>query len=171
MIPEARIKIVTNKPISENPLDTPKKVLKQMQKLIGDEAQEVFVVAYLNQALLPLCYSIISKGGTNSASVSPAEVFKVALLSNATKMILFHNHPSGTKECSADDILITNKLATIGKMLGIEVIDHVIFTTDSMTSLHERGVIDTSDYEVAMEIKEGAEEFNKKYSLRIKEEK
>lgn len=167
-IPEARIKLAYNEPISEDSLDSPRKVVAWIQEMIGDEAQELFVVVYLNSSLQVLNYSIIGKGGATNACVSPAEIFKVALLSNATRIILFHNHPSGNPEPSGEDILITRKIVTLGKMLEIKVVEHLIVTMNSVTSLCERGLIDDEDDELAKELREDAKKFNEKYALKVK---
>ena len=70
--------------------------------------------------------SIVSIGNLNSALVSPREVFKVAILSNANSVILFHNHPSGKCLPSDEDRQTTQRLCEAGEILGISVMDHIV---------------------------------------------
>lgn len=74
----------------------------------------------------PVNISVVSIGSVNSVIVHPREVFKVAMLSNASKIICFHNHPSGNLKCSKEDENITNRLKECGEILGIELVDHII---------------------------------------------
>ena len=69
---------------------------------------------------------LISIGSLNAAIVHPREVFKAAILNNAASIILLHNHPSGDTKPSKEDISLTKRLSDVGKMLQIEVVDHVV---------------------------------------------
>lgn len=71
------------------------------------------------------CFEL-SRGSINSSIVHPREVYKRAAMQNATSIILVHNHPSGESEPSHEDIVITNRLVECGKILGINLIDHII---------------------------------------------
>ena len=68
----------------------------------------------------------VSTGTLNSSLVTPREVFKRAILQNAAGIVLGHNHPSGNVDASGDDINITQKLVKSGKILGVNVVDHII---------------------------------------------
>jgi DNA repair protein RadC len=83
----------------------------------------------------------ISKGCLTSSLVHPREVFNVAVTCRAAALILFHNHPSGDPEPSAEDLAITRRLASAGTLMGIEVLDHVILGAGRFVSLKERGVL------------------------------
>jgi DNA repair protein RadC len=83
----------------------------------------------------------ISRGCLTSSLVHPREVFKAAVDARAAALILFHNHPSGDPEPSAEDITITRRLASAGTLLGIEVLDHLILGAGRFVSLKERGVL------------------------------
>lgn len=74
----------------------------------------------------------------NTSIVHPREVFQVALLNNAASIICFHNHPSGDVRPSREDIKITKRLSEAGRILGIELFDHIIIG-DGYYSLKERG--------------------------------
>lgn len=82
----------------------------------------------------------VSIGNLNSAIVSPREVFKAAILANAASIIVGHNHPSGDVTPSPEDIQVTTTLQQAGKLLGIEVLDHIIVGEEGAhTSLKQMG--------------------------------
>ena len=80
----------------------------------------------------------VSIGGLASAPVHPREVFKEAIRHSAAGMIVVHNHPSGHPEPSRDDILITEQLRAAGRLMGIEVLDHIIIGERAFVSLREQ---------------------------------
>jgi DNA repair protein RadC len=82
----------------------------------------------------------ISHGTVNSSLVNAREVFQKALLANAVSIILMHNHPSGDVTPSKEDVDVTKKLTEAGKILGVQVLDHLIIG-DSWISLKEKGYI------------------------------
>ncbi|WP_243633551.1 JAB domain-containing protein [Romboutsia ilealis] len=73
---------------------------------------------------------VVSIGTVNSAMVHPRELFKVALLSNASKIICFHNHPSGNTDFSKEDEEIANMLQKRGEILGIELVGCIVIGDD-----------------------------------------
>ena len=82
--------------------------------------------------------------GLNYTIVHPREVFKTSILSNASAVLLIHNHPSGILEPSKEDIDLTERMVSAGKILGIDVLDHLIIGTKekAYTSLRELGVME-----------------------------
>ena len=82
----------------------------------------------------------VSTGTLNSSIVHPREVFKRAVLQNSASIIICHNHPSGDPAPSQEDINITKRIYEAGKILGIELLDHVIIGDNKYTSLKEKGV-------------------------------
>jgi len=84
---------------------------------------------------------LVTRGILNSSLVHPREVFRQAIAENAYAVILVHNHPSGDPTPSADDRGITAQLVSAGKLLGIEVLDHVIIGRGRFTSFAERGIL------------------------------
>lgn len=84
---------------------------------------------------------IVSTGCLTSSLVHPREVFHQAVLSRAAGLILFHNHPSGDPEPSADDVALTRRLSAAGALMGIEVLDHLVLGAGRWVSLKERGVV------------------------------
>lgn len=95
---------------------------------IRNSKKEHFVIFYLDSRSQEIEREIISVGTLNESLVHPREVFESAVKNNAASIIVAHNHPSGDLEPSDDDVEITKKLIHAGKILGIEVISHVIVT-------------------------------------------
>ena len=82
---------------------------------------------------------IISVGSLNTCLVHPREVYKPVLLASANAAIIVHNHPSGDPNPSPQDIEITRQLTEAGKILGIELIDHIIIGYQKYWSMREMG--------------------------------
>ncbi len=85
--------------------------------------------------------AVVSVGCLTSSLVHPREVFQEAIASRAAAIVLFHNHPSGDPEPSAEDLALTRRLASAGTLLGIEVLDHVILGAGRFVSLKERAAL------------------------------
>jgi len=85
--------------------------------------------------------AVVSVGCLTSSLVHPREVFREAVSARAAALVLFHNHPSGDPEPSAEDLAITRRLVSAGTLLGIEVLDHLILGAGRFVSLKERGVL------------------------------
>jgi len=73
--------------------------------------------------------------------VHPRECFRTAIVKNCCSIIIAHNHPSGSLEPSAEDLNLTKRLVESGKLIGIEVLDHLIVTADAYVSLKERNLM------------------------------
>lgn len=101
--------------------------------------REVCGAVYLNTKNKITGLEIIGIGSLNSAIMHPREVFKGAILHNASSIILFHNHPSGDSSPSQEDIKVTQRLYDAGNLLGIELLDHVILGDPFDYSLKESG--------------------------------
>lgn len=119
-----------------------------LQKILNlqEEAAEHFGILTLNTKNRIVGVHMIFKGSLNASIVHPREVFQHALLNNAASIICFHNHPSGDPTPSREDIEVTKRLVECGKIMGIEVLDHLI-TGDGMNgnnryvSLKEKGYL------------------------------
>lgn len=132
-IPAKRVGIVSLKLVKESSvlyetrtISSPYDAFKLIKNFLINSDREKFVVACLDTKNQPVNISVVSIGSVNSSIVHPREVFKVAMLSNASKIICFHNHPSGNLKCSKEDENITNRLKECGEILGIELVDHII---------------------------------------------
>lgn len=93
---------------------------------LDKRTEEVFVMATIDVRNKVTGLFEVSTGTLNSSLVTPREVFKRAILQNAAGIVLGHNHPSGNIDASSDDINITKKLVKSGKILGVNVVDHII---------------------------------------------
>ncbi|SDD32266.1 JAB domain-containing protein, partial [Halanaerobium congolense] len=93
---------------------------------LDKRAEEVFVMATIDVRNKVTGLFEVSTGTLNSSLVTPREVFKRAILQNAAGIVLGHNHPSGNIDASNDDIQITKNLVKSGKILGVNVVDHII---------------------------------------------
>jgi len=85
--------------------------------------------------------AVVSVGCLTSSLVHPREVFQEAVLSRAAALVLFHNHPSGDPEPSAEDLALTRRLAAAGTLMGIELLDHLVLGAGRYVSLKERGAV------------------------------
>ena len=103
--------------------------------------REAMLVLLLNNSNRTLGYSIASIGGLTGTLVDVRLVLRDALLTQATGLILIHNHPSGTLKPSQSDINITNKVKKAAELMDIKVLDHLILTEDSYYSFADEGMI------------------------------
>ncbi len=97
-------------------------------------------VILLNTRSNVLGMADVYKGSVNSSQIRVGEVFRPALQRNATSVVIAHNHPSGDATPSSDDIAVTRALIQAGKLLDIQVLDHVVIGHGKWTSLKERGL-------------------------------
>ena len=119
-------------------LEFGRRILKDKKSaLILSPKKEHFVVFYLDTRNQEIQREIISVGTLNANLVHPREVFEPAIKHSCAQIIVAHNHPSGNPEPSDDDLAITKRLTEAGKILGIEVIDHVIMTKNDWHSIVE----------------------------------
>jgi DNA repair protein RadC len=108
---------------------------------IRDSKKEHFVAFYLDTQNRLIERQIISVGTLNSSLVHPREVFEPAIRLSAASIIIAHNHPSGKLDPSEEDLTITKKLIEAGKILGIEIIDHVIVSRNLYSSFKKGGFL------------------------------
>jgi DNA repair protein RadC len=104
-------------------------------------SQEHFVCLYLNTKNQVLHKQTIFIGSLNASIVHPREVFKEAFRRSAASIICIHNHPSGDPTPSREDIEVTKRLVECGKIIGIEVLDHLIIGEKKYVSLKEKGYL------------------------------
>ncbi len=118
---------------------------RDVAALLGAEMRhldrEHFRAILLNTRHEVLDVASVAIGGLDSAPIHPREVFKDAIRRSAAAVVVVHNHPSGTPEPSVDDLRITARLRDAGRVVGIEVLDHVIIGDKQFVSLRERGVL------------------------------
>ncbi len=111
-----------------------------LMPMIGHQEQEHFVVLYLDTRNRVLDREILYKGSLNTSLVRIAEVFRGAVRRNCAAVIVAHNHPSGDPNPSPEDIALTRRLVSAGKMLEVDVLDHVVVGQNRFVSLRERAL-------------------------------
>ena len=102
--------------------------------------QEVMLLVMLNSKGIRIADKIISKGTVNGALISPREIFIEAMRSQAVSILLLHNHPSGNPDPSPEDISMTLQVKEAGRILGIELVDHIIIGDRQAVSMREQGL-------------------------------
>jgi DNA repair protein RadC len=107
---------------------------------MADALQEELHVLLLNTRHRVMRAVTVYQGSVNSAQIRTAEVFREAIRDNAKAIIVAHNHPSGDTSPSTDDVQVTAALVQAGRLLDIEVLDHLIIGRGEHTSLKERGL-------------------------------
>ena len=101
--------------------------------------QEVFAVMSLNGANKPIKTRWVTVGLLDCNQVHPREVFADPLMDRAASIIVAHNHPSGTLEPSPEDLALTKRLQQASRLLGINLLDHLIVTSSGFISLKQQG--------------------------------
>ena len=104
--------------------------------------QEHFWVVGLNHNNKILFVELIGLGASNRVNADPPDVFRMAIYKLASKLILVHNHPSGTHEATEADLTFTDHMLKVGKLIKVEVLDHLVITETNYTSFADQGVMD-----------------------------
>ncbi|MEK4650517.1 MULTISPECIES: JAB domain-containing protein [unclassified Niallia] len=146
IVPAKRINIVKIKLVREKTMlyknrqiRSPRDGYELIRDFLGDVDREHFIVLCLDTKNQPTCLQVVHIGCLNSSIVHPREVLKPALLSNAASIIVAHNHPSDVSDPSSEDIAVTKRINQASKIIGIELLDHLIICSNSFYSLKEAG--------------------------------
>ena len=116
-------------------------VFEYYKNILGDKKQEYFYCIYLDTKNQIIKDKLLFVGTINESLVHPREIFKEAYLLSASAIICIHNHPSGNISPSKNDVIITKQLIEVGKLLGINVLDHIIVGKDNYYSFMDNGKI------------------------------
>jgi DNA repair protein RadC len=136
------MEIRTTKRIIKNPTDLNiifLSVLNHENEV--DRVKEHFWVSGMDTRLKIQYIELVSLGSLDRTIVHPREVFRFAIMKAVSAIVMCHNHPSGDPEPSQEDITLTKRLLEVGKIIGIEVLDHVIIANGMYVSLKEKGII------------------------------
>ncbi|PKR79123.1 hypothetical protein CEY16_05060 [Halalkalibacillus sediminis] len=128
---------VSDRYVIRSPEDGANFLMEEMRNL----KQEHFVCLYLDTKNQVLHRQTIFIGSLNSSIVHPREVFKEAVKRSAASVVCAHNHPSGDPAPSNEDIQVTRRLFESGKVLGIELLDHIVIGDHKFISLKEKGYL------------------------------
>jgi DNA repair protein RadC len=123
--------------VIRSPQDVAHLLMEDMRYL----QKEHFIVLFLNTKNHVIAQETLSMGSLNASIVHPREVFRAAIKRSSASIICAHNHPSGDPSPSPEDIELTRRLAEAGKLIGIDVLDHVVFGDRSYISLKEKGYL------------------------------
>jgi len=128
----------TNEPLR---LTSVEKTYELLKPFFLDLTHEEFYVVYLSRSNKVLSTKLLSIGGRTGTIADGKIIFKEALALNACGIILAHNHPSGNLKPSDSDVRLTNELHKFGKMIDLQIIDHLIITDDGFFSFARNGLI------------------------------
>lgn len=115
------------------------RILKRDNRL--DREKEHFWLVGLNSANRLLFVELVSMGSVKSTTVAPMNVFRMSLIKGAVKVILVHNHPSGSVKPSDNDLDLTDRLIQVGKIIDVEVIEHLIISEEGYLSFVDEGLM------------------------------
>lgn len=145
-LPVVRVQLIREAPASKTFISDHEDAARVLQDHIGQCDREHFVVLLLSIKNELLGVHIASIGTLNQCQVGMKEIFRAAILANAAGIIAGHNHPSGDPTPSGDDIETTKALVKCGKLLGIDVLDHIVVSpSGKYVSLCERGLVRMSE--------------------------
>jgi len=122
-------------------IESPKDVFELLKNDLGDKKKEHFKVLSLDSRNKLISIDNVSIGTINANLVHPREVFKTAIQHLAVSIILVHNHPSGDPEPSKADLEITKRIVEAGKLIGIDVLDHIIITKSNFFGFKDKKLI------------------------------
>jgi DNA repair protein RadC len=124
----------------KSPADAARYLLERVYVPFEDFNQEEMWVLLLNSKCRVTHEVMIYRGTLNSAPVRVGELFREAVRFGAAAILIAHNHPSGDPEPSPEDIQVTQEIQTAGRLLDIQLLDHVVVGRNSYSSLKERGI-------------------------------
>ncbi len=119
----------------------PKDLYPLLKEKIINFHKEYFMVVSLDNRSKVINIDTVSIGTLNSSLIHPRETFEVAIKNHAAAIIICHNHPSGELKPSEDDLIVTDNLIKAGKLLGIEITDHLVISKDGYFSFKEKKLI------------------------------
>ena len=117
----------------------PRDVADFVRRKIGRAAREHFYTIWLDGRNRPLASDLVSIGSTTASLVHPAQIFQGPLMAGACSIIMAHNHPSGVSSPSSEDREVTKRMAEVGKLLGVRLLDHVVVGHRDYYSFSEAG--------------------------------
>ena len=136
---ELNSQLFTN-PTERPAIHSPSDAASILMCFIGNLDHEELWVVDLDTRNRVMQLVALYKGSVNSSQVRVAEVFRQAMLDNSPAIILAHNHPSGDNSPSPDDVAVTRAIVQAGKLLDIDVLDHLVISKSGYVSLKERGL-------------------------------
>ena len=133
-------RLISLQPEDRPVISSPRDVANLLMGEMGFLEQEHLRVVLLNARNQVLGVSEVYVGNVSGAVIRAAEVLRPAVRENCPSIVLVHNHPSGDPTPSADDVVVTEQIVEAGKVLDIDVLDHVVLGRQRFVSLKERGL-------------------------------
>ena len=131
-----------------NRFTSPEDAVETVRPMFDLCDREVLVVLSVDTKCTPLAAEIVAIGGLDACITDPRTIYKHALLNNAAGIFCFHNHPSGEPEPSDADKVVTQRLYEAGRVLGVRLIDHIVFGEDTFFSFRQHDMLGIPcDYE------------------------
>jgi DNA repair protein RadC len=134
-------RIAASKETTRPCIKTPSDIVNIYMEEMRYYKKEYFKIVLLNTKNEIISSENVSIGSLNASLVHPREVFITAIKKSAASLVLLHNHPSGNPQPSKEDISITKRLSEAGKIIGIDIIDHIIIGNGSYISLKEQSIL------------------------------
>ena len=128
MIREVAIRYVGARRRVAEKIASPAEAARYFRRRIHDDAREHFVAIYLDGRHRAIADAIVSIGTATASLVHPREVFQPAIAVGACALLIGHNHPSGDPTPSPEDLEVTRRLAEAGRILGVTLLDHVVWS-------------------------------------------
>lgn len=126
------IRLVKDAPImSETPIGSPQDAVRLLGEHMCELDREVLCIINLKASGIPINCNFISMGAVDQTLAHPREIFKSSVLSNASSVLLLHNHPSGKLSPSKEDCMLTDRMLKLCDLIGIPLLDHVIVGGDN----------------------------------------
>ncbi len=150
------IRMVKDPPLlSEKPITSPESAVEVISDYIGDCDREMMVLVNLRNDGRPINMNVMSVGTINATIACPREALKASILSNASSVMLFHNHPSGNLKPSREDIETTDKMIKAYQLLDIPLLDHIIIGPDNrFYSMRERDAFDIPGKDYCLKVED-----------------
>ena len=136
-----KVELIRNGNYHQGPIIKCSQDAAEMMQHLSRKDREYFICIHLNTRNIVVGIETVAIGALNVCGIYPREVFKAAIINSAAGVILVHNHVSGDPLASEDDIEITKRLVEAGKIVGIEVTDHIIIAGEKHFSFKDKGMI------------------------------
>lgn len=143
LVRRVRLKLVRDRRYETVMVSSPEDAARLLQREIRGRDRECLWRIDLDARNQVTSYELVSMGTVDAALVHPREIWKGALLSNASSVIVVHNHPSGLADPSREDREATRRLVSAGKLLGVPLADHVIVADRGLYSFRAQGLIES----------------------------
>lgn len=151
---------------SQDPISSPGDAVRLIADAIRDYDREVVAVINMQTDGKPININISSMGTINQSLVNPRELMKASILSNAASVIILHNHPSGSLSPSKEDITITDRLQQAYSLIGVDMLDHIIFDgQEHFYSFASAEILKRDDLHFSTDIHEVSERLGRKTSV------